>query len=130
MWFSAIPIFGDIVKSVVEFANRRWGYNKGEQEIEKITQEALSESNILQAVSKFAQFTLEYEGAAKVVPRVILYARSTWRPVLQWGLTIKVLIALFIQGQTIEEMQATIIFVGGLALLREVGKKFTSKEVR
>ena len=128
MLLESIPILGDVVKKIIGFVNNRWGYNKTEQEIEKLTQEILSEENILKAVAKFAQFILDYEGAAKDVPKLVLYLRSTWRPVLQWGMTVKILMALFIEGRTVEEMKATIIFVGGLALLREVGKKFNTKE--
>ena len=127
-WLTAIPVIGDFIKNVLDFASKRWGYNPTQQEIEKLSQDILSESNILETLRKFYEVIIEYEGKAEVVPKLVLYLRCTWRPALQWGLTVKVLWALFLQGKSVEEMQWTISFVAGLAVVRELGKRINNNK--
>ena len=131
-WPLAIPILGDIVKKIIEFALKRWGYNKTQQEIEALAQEIASEANILETVRKLYDTIMTYEGGTPELAqfgwagKIVLLARCTWRPVLQWGMTVKVMYGLFLEGQSIEEMYGSIAFVGGLAVLREAGKRVSN----
>ena len=123
-----IPIIGPIIEKALEFAIKKWGFNKTDQEIQIMTQEILAQANILEAVKELYKSIVAYEGSADELSkfgwagRIIMLARSTWRPILQWGMTIKVMEAMFIQGKPLDQMYVEIGFVGGLAAMREVGK--------
>jgi len=133
MWTAGIPIIGKIVEKALEIANNRWGHNKTEQEIKMMAQEVVAEENIAGMIQGFWKFLIEYEGKPDlfvqlgVVGKILAILRMGWRPVLQWGMTIDVLRDLLFGGVPIMELKEEIIFIGSLAVLREVGKKFRTR---
>ena len=135
-WALGIPILGDIVKKVIEFVSKRWGYNKTQQEIEQLVQEVIAEANLLETVRKLYDTIMAYEGGTPELAqfgwagKVVLLARCTWRPALQWGMTAKVMYGLFLEGQSIEQMKSSIAFIGGLAVLREFGKRISNGKTK
>lgn len=134
MWLTAIPIVGKIIEKIIDFCANRWGYNPKEQERKEMAQEIMRESAILDYFKELADMILAREGSAADLikmgwsGKLLMTLRASWRPVLQWGMTLKVMYSMFIEGRSLEEMQTAIAFVAGLALMREVGKKFQTKE--
>ena len=128
-WLTAIPIFGAVAKKIIEFVTKRWGFNKTQQEIEAMVQEVMAEANILEVVKKLYESIVAYEGKASELGqfgwagKIVLLARCTWRPALQWGMTVKIMQGLFVDGKSLKEMSWAIGFAAGLAVLREVGKR-------
>jgi len=133
MWAAGIPIIGKLVEKALIIANNRWGYNKTEQEIKMVAQEVVADSNVMEMIKGFWNFLIEYEGRPElfvqlgVVGKILAILRMGWRPVLQWGMTIDVLRDLLFRDVPIMELKEEIIFIGSLAVLREVGKKFKSR---
>lgn len=133
MWLTAIPVIGDIVKKGLEIALKRWGVNKTDQEIQKMAQEITADANIKDMIQGFWDFLIAYEGKPDLfvqlgwVGKILAFLRMGWRPVLQWGMTVDVLVNRFVQGIPIMDMKEEIVFIGSLAVLREIGKKFSTK---
>lgn len=132
---TAIPIIGDIVKKAIEFANNRWGFNKTQQEIEVLSHEIAYQSDIKDLVTKFWQFVLDYEGGADIIltkagilGKIVWFLRVGWRLVLQWGLVIDILIQRIQYKTSFLDLKEEIVFVAGLAVMREVGKKMSNNK--